>query len=110
MRLEGAWETQVSQLLPATPGRLHVASAWMRGHSSPGNDAALILVFLTADGRITGEYRTQTLPKGTSDWRTLLLAATAPADAAWVSVGVAAIRQPAGDWLEAAAVELRVEE
>jgi hypothetical protein len=110
LRIEGAWETQVSQLLPATPGRLHVTSAWMRGHSSPGNDAALILVFLTADGRITGEYRTQTLPKGTSEWRSLLLAATAPADAAWVSVGVAAIRQPVGDWLEAADVELRVDE
>ena len=107
LRIEGAWETQATQLLAATPGRLHVASAQLRGHSSPGNDAALILVFLTADGRITGEYRTQTLPKGTSAWRTLLLAATAPADAAWVSVGVAAIRQPAGDWLEAAGVALK---
>jgi hypothetical protein len=38
------------------------------------------------------------------------LAATEPADAAWVSVGVAAIRQPAGDWLEAAGLELRVAE
>jgi hypothetical protein len=106
LRIEGAWESQCSTILAATPGRLHVVSARMRGQSSPGNDAALFIVFMTADGRITGEYRTQTLPKGASDWRTLLLAATAPADAAWVSVGVAALRQPAGDWLEAAQFEL----
>ena len=109
LRIEGAWETQASTILPATPGRLHVLAAQMRGHSSPGNDAAMFLVFMNAEGRITGEYRTQTLPKGESDWRTLLLAAAAPADAAWVSVGVAALRQPAGDWLEAAAVALKSE-
>ncbi|MBK8476806.1 MAG: hypothetical protein IPL39_11000 [Opitutaceae bacterium] len=106
LRIEGAWETQVSTTVAATPGRLQVLSARMRGRSSPGGDAALFLVFVTADGRITGEYRTQTLPKGDNGWRTQLLAATAPADAAWVSVGVTALRQPAGDWLEAAEVEL----
>ncbi len=106
LRIEGAWETQVSTMVAATPGRLQVLSARMRGRSSPGGDAALFLVFVTADGRITGEYRTQTLPKGENAWRTQLLAATAPADAAWVSVGVTALRQSAGDWLEAAEVEL----
>ena len=110
LRIEGAWESQCSTILAATPGRQHVVSARMRGRSSPGNDATLFLVFMTADGRITGEYRTQTLPKGESGWRTLLLAAKAPADAAWVSVGVAALRQPAGDWLEAEEVELKAED
>jgi hypothetical protein len=107
LRIEGAWESQLSTTVPAAPGGLHVVEARMRGQSSPGADAALFLVFMTAEGRLTGEYRTQALPKGESGWRSMLLAATAPADAAWVSVGVSALRQPAGDWLEVAGVELR---
>ena len=107
LRIEGAWESHLSATESALPGRLVVASARMRGQSSPGADASLFLVFMTADGRMTGEYRMQTLPKGASAWRSMLLAATAPADAAWMSVGVLALRQPAGDWLEVAGVELR---
>jgi len=108
LRIEGAWDTQVFQWLPAEPGRLHVATGRLRGASSPGNDAGLFLSFLTKERTATGEARMQLLPKGESaEWRTQILADVAPADAAWVGVGVGASRQGPADWLEAAAVELR---
>ncbi len=108
LRIEGGWDTQVFQWLPAVPGRLYVASARLRGNSYPGNDAGLFLTFLTASKTPTGVHRMQSLPKGlTTDWREHTLADEAPADAAWVGVGVGASRQVAADWLEAAAVELR---
>jgi hypothetical protein len=108
LRIEGAWDTQVFQWLPAEPGRLYVATARLRGASSPGNDAGLFLSFLTKDRAATGEPRMQSLPKGeTAGWRTQVLADVAPADAAWVGVGLGASRQGPVDWLEAAAVELR---
>jgi len=108
LRIEGGWDTQVFQWLPAAPGQLYVASAQLRGNSGPGNDAGLFLAFLTKEQVPTGLHRMQSLPKGlTSVWREHTLADVAPANAAWVGVGVGASRQVADDWLEAATVELR---
>jgi hypothetical protein len=108
LRMEGAWDTQAFQWHPAVPRRIYVATVETRGATSPGGDAGLFLTFLTADGRVTGTHRMQTLPKGTtSQWRTLALADLAPSDAAWVGIGVGASRQVGGDWLEAAALDLR---
>ncbi len=110
LRVEGAWDTQVTQAQPVQPGELCVAEVQMRGRSSPGNDAALTLAFVDAAGKLVGEYRTTMLPKGESAWRRLTLADTAPATARYVVVGVAATRQFGGDWLEAAEATLRVAE
>ena len=108
LRIEGAWDTQAFQWHAATPGGAYLATAQLRGTSSPGNDAGLFLTFLTRSGAVTGTHRMQTLPKGeTPEWRTLVLADRAPADAAWVGAGVGVSRQVEGDWLEAAQVELR---
>jgi hypothetical protein len=108
VRIEGAWDTQVFQWLPATPKDFYVATARLRGKSSPGNDSALYLSFLPENGNAGGTRFAQALPKGSSDeWRTMALAAPAPAGCAWVGVGIASSRQVSGDWLEAAALELR---
>jgi hypothetical protein len=108
LRIEGGWDTQVFQWVPAVPGRLYAATAQLRGNSGPGNDAGLFLTFLTKARAVTGTHRMQSLPKGlTAGWRDQALAEVAPGDAGWVGVGLGASRQSAGDWLEAASVELR---
>jgi hypothetical protein len=110
LRVEGAWDTGIGQTQLAEPGRLYVAEVQMRGRSSPGNDAALTLAFVDAGGKTVGEYRSVMLPKGESGWRALALAANAPENAKYVVVGVAALRQFGGDWIEATGVSLRVAE
>jgi hypothetical protein len=108
LRIEGAWDTQVYQWLPATPGLCYVAIANLRGHSSPGNDSALFLTFLSADRKVLGLHRMQALPKETTrEWRTSVLADTAPIGTAWVGVGVGSSRQISGDWFEVSSVTLR---
>jgi hypothetical protein len=110
LRVEGAWDTQVFQWLPAQAGRVYAATAELRGTSSPGDDSGLFFTFLSAAGRVVGTHRMQCLPKGeTKEWRTMVLADRAPAGTAWVGVGVGASRQVAGDWVEAASIELRSE-
>ncbi|HLP07199.1 MAG TPA: DUF4838 domain-containing protein [Opitutaceae bacterium] len=106
LRIEGAWDTQLLQTQPARAGSLYVATMRLRGRSSPGNDAALFLTFLDAGGARVGEYRTVMLPKGESEWRTLVLADAAPERAKYVVLGVSALRQFGGDWLEAAEASL----
>lgn len=106
LRVEGAWDTQVYQWLPATPGNIYLGMARLKGHSSPGSDAALVFTFLSADGLVLNAAA-QSLPKGdTSQWRTLVLGDRAPQGAAWVGLGVGCTRQAAGDWTEAASIEL----
>jgi hypothetical protein len=108
VRIEGAWDTQIYQWLPAEPGRVYVATARLRGRSSPGNDAALFLTFLDQDGKVAGFRRMASLPKGeTPAWRSMALADPAPGGAAWVGIGVGSARQVRGDWFEAARLELR---
>jgi hypothetical protein len=108
LRIECAWDTQVHQWLPATPGLFYVATAKLRGVTSPANDSALFLTFLDAAQKPIGAHRMQSLPKGTThDWRTAVLADLAPAGAAWVGVGIGASRQVLGDWLEIRSIELR---
>jgi len=108
LRIEGGWDTQVFQWVPAEPGRVYAATARLRGNSEPGGDAGLFLSFLTKYGAVVGTHRMQGLPKGpTPEWRTFALADIAPDGAAWVGVGVCASRQTKSDWLEAASVELR---
>jgi hypothetical protein len=108
VRIEGAWDTQFTQWVAATPGRLYVATARFRGRSSPGGDAALLLAFRAPTGQTVGTNRMQTLPKGvTQSWRESVLADTAPPGAAWVGVGFGATRQVDGDWLEVEAPSLR---
>jgi len=108
LRIEGGWDTQAYQWLPAEAGRSYVATAKLRGQSSPGNDAGLFLTFLSRTGAVVGTHRMQSLPKGlTAEWRQAVLADAAPLETVWVGVGVGASRQVTGDWLEAATVELR---
>lgn len=110
LRIAGAWDTQVLQAQPIEPGHLCVLEAQLRGRTSPGGDAVLSLSFLDEQGAPTGEFRTVTLPKGESAWRTWLLADTAPAQARQVVVGLRATRQFGDDWLEATGLSLRVAE
>lgn len=107
LRIEGAWDTQVIQVLPAEVGTIYVAQALLRGRSSPGNDAALTLAFLDADGALVGEYRSVGVPKGESNWRSYILGDTAPTGAKYVVLGVAVTRQFGGDWAEATGLSLR---
>lgn len=109
LRIEGAWDTQVFQWNPAKPGCAYVARVHARAATSAGSDAGLFLSFLDAAGKPVGVHRMQTVPHATADagrWRTLVLAGVAPADAAWVGVGLAASRQVGDDWFEAMNVEL----
>jgi len=107
LRIEGAWDTQFFQWLPAKPDRVYVARAQFSGCSSPGNDSALFLTFLSATGKVVGLHRMQSLPKGeTLAWRTVVLADAVPAGAVWVGVGAGASRQIHGDWLKIRSVSL----
>ena len=107
IRIEGAWDTQVYQWLPAKPGLAYIATARLKGHSSPGGDAALLLTILSGRGDVLASWM-QSLPKGdTPSWRTESLGDHAPSQAAWVGVGIGCSRQAADDWMEADSVELR---
>jgi hypothetical protein len=107
VRIEGAWDTQFYQWLPAKPGYAYLATARLRGLSSPGDDSALILTFLSGSGSVLGAW-TQSLPKGeTPRWRVEALCGRAPALAEWVGIGIECERQTPGDWMEADSVELR---
>lgn len=107
LRIEGAWDTQVFQWIPAEPDCVYLATARGRGKSSPGSDSALFLTFLDQAGKVVGPVRMQGLPKGmTESWRNLALADRAPDEAAWVGIGIGSTRQQPGDALEVADVGL----
>ena len=106
VRIEAAWDTQLYQWVPAQPGFTYLATARLRGASSPGNDAGLVLTFLAASGEVLASAA-QWLPKGsTAAWRPSALGDLAPPEAGWVGFGVSGQRQQAGDWLEAGDFEL----
>ena len=107
IRIEGAWDTQLYQWLQAKRGCAYLATARLRGRSSPGGDAALFLTFLSESGNVLSGSM-QSLPKGeTSNWRVEALCDRAPPEAKWVGVGIGCARQTTGDWMEANSVELR---
>jgi hypothetical protein len=107
LRIEGAWDTQLYQWLAARPGSTYLATARLRGLSSPGCDSALFLTFLSRDGRVLAAWM-QALPKGeTRQWRTQALCDRAPSQTAWVGIGIGCSRQAADDWMEAGPIELR---
>lgn len=107
LRIEGAWDTQVYQWLPAKPGYGYLATAFLRGKSSPGGDATLYLTFLSANGQVIAAA-TQSLPKGESQiWRVEALCDWAPPLSKWVGIGIGCTRQTEGDWMEGTSVELR---
>jgi hypothetical protein len=106
LRIEGAWDTQVYQWMPATSGNNYVGMARLKGRSSAGSDVGLVFTFLSEDGAVLGSAA-QSLPKGdTGQWRTLVLAGRAPQHAAWVGLAIGCTRQAAGDWIEADSAEL----
>ncbi len=107
LRIEGAWDTRVAQMQPARPGRFHLVEGLMRGRSSPGNDVALTLAFVDAQGELLGDNLAVALPKGEGAWRGYALGAVAPAGACHVVFGVAVTRQFGADWAEATALSLR---
>ena len=100
MRIEGAWDTQFYQWLPAKPGSHISRAARLKGHSSPGGDAALYLTFLSGSGTVLCAW-TQSLPKGdTAGWRMEALCDRAPAQAkgGWASGSDAHARRQATGW------------
>ena len=108
LRIEGQWDAQLYQWQPAEPGRIYLATARVRGQSSPGNDSALYLSFLDKDKNRAAASGKQSMPKGlTGEPQTLVVADRAPANAAWVGCSFALTRQVAGDWVELGPVELR---
>jgi len=108
VRIEGAYDTQLYQWLPAEPGCIYLAKAEVRGNSSPGNDSALFLTFLDGAGKLMGREEMQSLPKGVTDnWRVAVLADRAPKGAAWIGVGGGASGQGVEDWMEISEIELR---
>jgi hypothetical protein len=109
VRIEGAWDTQLYQWLPAKPGLAYLATARLRGRTSPGGDASLFLTFLSGTGGVLSGWM-QSLPKGdTTGWRTQALCDRAPDRTGWVGIGIGCSRQTAGDWMEADCVEIRSE-
>ena len=107
IRIEAAWDTQLYQWVAAQAAFTYLATARLRGFSSPGADAGLILTFLSSAGGVLASTA-QTLPKGnTRSWRVAALGGLAPPGAAWVGLGVSAERQQSGDWLEAEGIEVR---
>ena len=108
LRIEGARNTQVFQWRAVEPDCVYSAFARMRGHSGPGNDAALFLTFVDSNGKLLGQTEMQSLPKGTTvDWREGVVSDEPPAGARWVGIGLGATGQESGDWLEATDVELK---
>jgi len=107
LRIEGAWDTQVYQWLPASSGLDYLASARLRGRVSPGGDSALYLTILSGSGSVL-RGSMQALKKGeTPDWQTQALCERAPEGARWVGGGVGSSRQGADDWMEVDSIEIR---
>jgi hypothetical protein len=108
LRIEGTRDTMVSQWTPVGDGQAeHLVTLRLRGRVSPSNAVWVILAFLDAGHRHVG-FKTVRLPDG--EWpRSVELRQTgrAPANAAWVGMGLRVQNQLPGDWIEATAFSLR---
>ncbi len=101
LRISGAENTTVFQWLPAVAGQLYVAGVNARGAVSPGNIVTLTLGWLDAKQAHIGSVVAANLPAGlSSDWAKLRQGAYAPANAAWVGIGIRVQHQTGDDWAE----------
>jgi hypothetical protein len=109
LRIAGSKDTAVYQWVPAQPGKVHCASVRLRGHLSPSAIATLTLGWLDKDQHHLG-LTVARLPEGDwPHWSQLLQGAVAPANAAWVGVGVRVQHQAKDDWIEVESPSLSVE-
>ena len=96
----GATNTTMYRWLPAKPGVLHAAAVQVRGRVSAGNAVTLILGWMDARQRAVGTTLVARLPDGDwAEWITLRQGGWAPADAAWVGIGIRIQNQVSGDWV-----------
>ena len=101
LHVSGAVNSTVFQWCPATPGHLYVATVAARGRVTSSDVASLVLTYLDAGGHLIGASMNARLPDGTwADWVQLRQGARAPANAAWVGVGVLLQNQLPGDWAD----------
>lgn len=108
LRIEGAESTTVFQWLPAQPGRIYLAAVEARAQVSNSDAVMLTLGWLDAKQRPIGRVTVFRLPDGTwPDWTVLRHGGQAPADAAWVGIGIRVQHQINGDWAELRSFALR---
>jgi hypothetical protein len=101
LRLSGAVLSFMYQWMPVKPGAVYIASVATRAHVSPSNGVILLVGWLNAQQKPVGTSATMRLPDGNwPDWVTLRQGGEAPADAAWVSIGICVNNQVDGDWAE----------
>lgn len=101
LRISGAENDTVFHWLPATEGKLYLASVTARGRVSLSNAVTLTLGWLDAAQRPVGTVVVARLPEGEwPDWVELRQGGWAPPQAAWMGIGVRVQHQSPGDWVE----------
>ena len=89
------------QWIPVKPGRLYAASTDARGAITNSDAVMLTFGWLDAEHRPIGNPIVMRLPDGEwPEWVTLRQGDRAPANAAWLGIGLRIMHQIAPDWAE----------
>ena len=92
---------------PRQQARGFEVAAYLRGQLSSSARVMLTISWLDAAQNIIGSRRVRFIPASTTDWTRLRVGQSAPADAAWVGVGISVAYQLPGDWVDVDDVSLR---
>jgi len=108
VRIEGDENTSVFQWVAVQPGKTYVGRVRVRGHVSTSNATTFAIGWLDAKQKNLPSVAVVRLPDGDwPEWVDLRQGAAAPAEAAWVGIGVRVQHQVPGDWAEFAGFELK---
>jgi hypothetical protein len=92
---------------PMPQARGFEVAAYLRGRLSSSARVMLTVSWLDASQKIIDSRRVRFIPTSTTAWTRLRVGQTAPADAAWVGVGISVAYQLPGDWVDVDDVSLR---
>ena len=82
-------------------------AAYLRGQLSSSARVMLSISWLDASQRLIGSRRVRFIPTSTTEWTRIRVGQASPVNAAWVAVGIVAISQLPGDWVDVDDVSLR---
>jgi hypothetical protein len=82
-------------------------AAYLRGQLSSSARVMLSISWLDASQQLIGSRRVRFIPTTTTEWTRIRVGQASPVNAAWVAVGIEAVSQLPGDWVDVDDVSLR---
>jgi hypothetical protein len=107
LRLANQKYASVFAWSPLQQARGYEVAAYLRGQLSSSARVMLSVSWLDASQRMIGSRRVRFVPNATQEWTRLRVGQAAPANAAWVSLGITVLYQLPGDWVDIDDVSLR---